>query len=1142
MMDATGRSIVKRALIAALCVFAALPAAHADVLFAIGKPDGDFRDLAAAGDYKQVAAAVGQGVTYTVGQSVAERDWPYIHPGPVDNWAGGREYPYRIRFNLATVPKGVCRLSIKALCAHYGSPPLVVVDVNGKASYRYRTPAGTTDAALTDPKAGRPFDLPILIPSDRFAAGANTITLSIPQGSWMVYDSVTLEDGVAAPTTPQVSALSAVGTMLYKKDGAKAKQVLRVQFNNSGVEGLIDLAIPELGVRRSLRASQPGECLVDLLVEPVLKPTKVTVTATAAGSTARAETDLKPARKWRIFVAPSVHTDIGYTDLQPKVFDRHRDNLGKALDAARSDPNFGWNLEVGYQLDLWRRTRPGRSEELLDLMRKGRFGIQGLYLNMLTGICSGEELVRALTLSARAGLEAGFPTTMANVTDVPTVVGTMPTLLANAGYRYWAEGINEDRGPVFRYADARQRQAPFWWEGPDGSRVLALFAGGYAQAAGLGLQSSVDDLAARLAGWLPGFDRPDYVGDCILVYGGVSDNAPIEVQISRTAAEWNAQYAYPQIIIGRTDQFFATVEKEFGKRLPVFRGDMGVYWEDGAGSSAFETALTRYARTRLQAAEMRSALNRAAGRGEFADEAVAQAWENVLFFDEHTWGAHCSISQPEIPFTLDQWRIKRQFAVDAAAQSDKLYDANLGTPASGARQVAVRNTVGWKRSMVASVALPSGWQSAVVRALPSGRVSASQVSGGRVHFVATGVPSLGSSRFEIAPGSATRPAAELLRQVEGGAWAAGGVRFAIDAATGAIASLRTGASKREWVRSGSAYKLNQYVYVLGGGNDSGMVHPFLPKPKLDVSTHAASTARVVENGPIRGVLCVERTGGGVDGVTTYITVDALGGFRLTNVLHKTATYTKEAGYFAFPFNVGAGGPVRSFIDLPYGIVEAENGQMAGACREWYSAVSFAASTDGKATACVSTSGAPLMTLNDVWRGDWRGSIAPLTGDILSYAFNNYWHTNYKASQEGDLVLEYGLSLTDGGFDPTAATRFGWERLASAPDPRVTVDTLPGGDAGGVAAGSPVPEPRVEVSGAALLGGVTWQDGGLSVRLFNPSGRPVVARVSVPGLAVASARKTDLAGRPNGALTLEGGVVRCSVPARGLATVALTPQR
>ena len=44
-------------------------------------------------------------------------------------------------------------------------------------------------------------------------------------------------------------------------------------------------------------------------------------------------------------------------------------------------------------------------------------------------------------------------------------------------------------------------------------------------------------------------------------------------------------------------------------------------------------------------------------------------WRNCLLYDEHTWGAYCSINQPDSDFTKAQWKIKAQFAVDAAKRA-----------------------------------------------------------------------------------------------------------------------------------------------------------------------------------------------------------------------------------------------------------------------------------------------------------------------------------------------------------------------------------------------------------------------------------------------------------------------------------------
>lgn len=49
----------------------------------------------------------------------------------------------------------------------------------------------------------------------------------------------------------------------------------------------------------------------------------------------------------------------------------------------------------------------------------------------------------------------------------------------------------------------------------------------------------------------------------------------------------------------------------------------------------------------------------------FLDGEFAAAWRNVILYDEHTWGAHNSISEPDLAFVKGQWAIKQRFALDA---------------------------------------------------------------------------------------------------------------------------------------------------------------------------------------------------------------------------------------------------------------------------------------------------------------------------------------------------------------------------------------------------------------------------------------------------------------------------------------------
>ena len=108
--------------------------------------------------------------------------------------------------------------------------------------------------------------------------------------------------------------------------------------------------------------------------------------------------------------------------------------------------------------------------------------------------------------------------------------------------------------------------------------------------------------------------------------------------------------------------------------------DWTPYWEDGAGSSALETGMNRASSDRLSQAEALWAMKNPSG---YPSQEFEAAWKKVLLYSEHTWGAWCSVSDPENKMTKEQWEIKKSYADDADKLSRQLLDNSLdefGTP------------------------------------------------------------------------------------------------------------------------------------------------------------------------------------------------------------------------------------------------------------------------------------------------------------------------------------------------------------------------------------------------------------------------------------------------------------------------------
>ena len=130
-----------------------------------------------------------------------------------------------------------------------------------------------------------------------------------------------------------------------------------------------------------------------------------------------------------------------------------------------------------------------------------------------------------------------------------------------------------------------------------------------------------------------------------------------------------SDYGYGEGFIGKQLELFETFEKRYGDQIPTVKGDITPYWEDGALSTAAEEGKNRINSLRLQQlGTLYSMINPTL----YDQQKFSDAWANIILFHEHTWGAYNSISEPDKPFVTEQWRIKKQYMLDADKQVNQI--------------------------------------------------------------------------------------------------------------------------------------------------------------------------------------------------------------------------------------------------------------------------------------------------------------------------------------------------------------------------------------------------------------------------------------------------------------------------------------
>ena len=863
------------------------------------------------------------------------------------------------------------------------------------------------------------------------------------------------------------------------------------------------------------------------------------LTVTAAGRTLATGTFAPPpVRPLTVFLLPHSHTDIGYTALQTEIEEKQVNNLLQGMAEARRTASypegarFVWNVEVAWAVDLFlQRLPPERHAEFFAAVRCGQVALEGMYLNELTGLCRPEELVRLFRYGAQLATRTGVPIESAMISDVPGYTWGTVTAMAQAGVKYFSVAPNYfDRiGDIL----VQGENQPFWWVGPDGrSRVLVWIPyKGYATSHIYHHLSPefVADLCAGLAERAYPYDL------AYLRWAGHGDNAVPDAAICDFVRDWNEHHATPRFVITSTREAFRAFEQRYGDQLPVRRGDWTPYWEDGAGSSAAETALNRASAERLTQAGTLWAL---LAPQRYPAERFAAAWNEVLLYSEHTWGASTSVTQPRIPFTVDQWTIKQSYATAANLHAHQLLSeaAQHGggfVPAAPGDRAAVDiyNLNSWPRAEL--VLLPRELTLAGDYATDAdGKPVPTQRLASRELALWVGeLPPFSGRRYFLArepaaapPPPTARPTGRATADAATATLTNGRVRLELDARTGAIRDWRVPALGRETnlVATDGEHACNDYLYFLG--DDPATAQRSGP-PRLTVGDRGPLVASLVVESDAPGcqrLLREVRLRADDDRVELRNTVDK----RRLEATDYRAREGKESLNFAFPFAVPAG---EFRLEVPWGVFRPEAEQIAGSCKNWLTVGRWADVSNRDLGVTWVTLDAPLVQLGGLTANllnsqtdpsVWLRHLAP-TQRLYSWAMNNHWGTNYRAYQEGPVVFRYVLRAHRGALQPAEATRF----ATACSQPLVAVP-----------ARGPAPDarPRLRVGAPDLL--VTalqpTDDGrALIVRLFNAGTAP--APVALEWRAPAPARLwvSDTSERPLQPLT-----PAVTVPPYGLITV------
>jgi hypothetical protein len=531
------------------------------------------------------------------------------------------------------------------------------------------------------------------------------------------------------------------------------------------------------------------------------------------------------------------------------------------------------------------------------------------------------------------------------------------------------------------------------------------------------------------------------------------------------------------------------------------------------------------------------------------------------FYDEHTWGADCSVTAPNSDNTLVQWGLKASFAYDAYAMSTAALRDELDSLSGNAKapnMSPVNNVLFVNTSSVPRtdyVEVPNSWLEKQWESFSSS-----------IHRLDVQNEFLGTDRepsrlvgpIDLAPNSAKVFAIDDLTEavtaptlsVADGAIESAYYRLTFDPKTGRVIDVFDKANQFSLIDKSSPWSFFGYVQETIDGEPSDFETKELGREQLFqrsidntnwgtsgwrtdwkskrlTPTNLVSSETVVKASGVTLILKWEAPG--VNTLEQRITLCASRpAIILEASFDKQDIKTPESLYFTLPCNLSNW---RAHFDTGGLAVEFDAEQLPGVCRDWVTVGQWVSVHDDAHSITLACPDAPLVQIGDFNFGKMQTSVArDKAPNLLAWPVNNYWATNFRASQPGVIKVKYELA-SGGPFDVVAASTFG----AVA---RGTIGTHPIIDGAAVNVDAD-DSPWISVSGdgVSLLHAKRAEDNyGVVVRLANRRDSASTATITLPGTTIVggySATTTEIPGQP---ITLAAGVLTAQLLPRSITTL------
>jgi len=815
---------------------------------------------------------------------------------------------------------------------------------------------------------------------------------------------------------------------------------------------------------------------------------------------------LKPfLQQFNIRVVGNSHIDMAWLWPWTETVEVVRNTFQSVLDLMREYPDFKFTMSSARTYEWIQEKYPDLFKQIEQRVKEGRWEIiGGMWVEPDLNMPDGESLVRQILVGKRY-FQKNF--------GVDVKIGWNPD---SFGYNYQLPQIYKKSGMdyfvtqklLWAHEFTTFPYKLFWWQSPDGSRLLTYFPHDY--AGGI----DAEPLATDLSIWMPSIygktipDKPEMMH----LYGvGDHGGGPTRIMLDHADQLRSPDAVYPKLEFSFARDFFSDLEKKLpNMQVPTWDGELYFAYHRGVFTTQAETKRRiRRAEETVLNAEKFASLASLYGR-PYPHDGMELTWKNLLFdhFHDIMPGSGIAVNYLDAKRNLEN--VDRA-ANDVTMGSLREIAAHVNTQGAGV-PVLIFNSLSWPRTEVAEVEaqLPAPVQQIEV-VDSSGRPAESQLLSldaetHRARFLLlSSTPSLGYKTYFVRAATAV-PAVRSMLKASSDTLENEFLRVRIDRQTGCMTSLFDKRSGTEALAPAETDTGGSKTSACGN-----LLQTFVDKPKqwdawnIDADFEKqhwdldkADEVKLLESGPLRAVIQIKnhfQNSTFVRDVTLYAGVPRID-VKMMVEWHEKHILLKVA----FPVSAHSD---KATFEIPFGSVErpttrntpAELAQFEVPAQRW---------------ADISDSKHGFSLLNDCKYGyDAKGNVLR-----LSLLRSPEWPDPH--ADEGHHEFTYSLYPHRGGWKESLTIRRGYElnyKLISMPFEKHQGSLAP--------EHSFVQAQPDNVIVTALK--KAEDENALVVRFYEWAGKDGEVTIQLPPDAE-SAAETDLMEKPIGKLSVHNGGV------------------